>query len=586
MPGFDKKCVFPVSAYLFPSLTALIFIQICFLFLPFISGRSVVFNDYVNIPEETLLGGVYTGNQRIMSMANAGEDLSGAKKEFFLKNSHELSFQAQCGWFMHHHFALLSAVNQFSGGRRIDEINQQYGMLVTVMLSAVLKMSGGVTLDGYLRVLYSFFPFYYLIVFLAALYIFRDFKYVFLVALFSALMLLKLSYTSINLAPGFNPVRQLFLPVILVFLWLFLKSGRPLTLLLTAAFSLINVLNNKEFGLCAVIALLITLAVKSFLEGGSRKVWILGVLSLTLFLAFLLIFRMQAGNNSLSKYYMAGISGPLIGRKVLTAIFLWISAAYFLIIRLLRVKGELKYLAVFLFIYFQGILVYFIWNPAPNHFYSIAVPLIFLAAALLKLIMDNSRIDKYRDAVFYFITLIIIAFFYLPAWRAYRADYANYKKTADNHRIYKWDLQKARIYSTMDPRPFSDAVRLINKYSPAAKSIYIISQYDNLLALLADKYSAMPFDEVAISLVTVKEVEACARRIAADNPEYIFVDTGIGEGIYEKSNPAVAYLAGQFDLSAKLKMWGELKKVYLEVINSYELAEKSDIISVYKKKRL
>jgi len=585
MTGLDKKSGFPVSAYLFPALTAAIFIQICLLFFPFISGKNVVFNDYVNIPEETLLGGVYTGNQRIMGMANSGEDLSGAEEEFFLKNSHELSCQTQCGWFMHHHFALLSAVNQFSGGRRIDEVSQQYGMLTTVMLSAVLRMSGGVTLDGYLRVLYSFFPFYYLIVFLAALYIFRDFKYVFLVALFSALMLLKLSYTSINLAPGFNPVRQLFLPVILVFLWMFLRSGRPLPLLLTAVFSLINVLNNKEFGLFAVIALIITLTVKSFLEAGSRKAWVFAVLSLTLFLAFLLVFRMQTANNPLSKYYMAGISGPLVCRKILTAIFLWISAVYFLIIRFLNVKGELKYTAVFLFIYFQGMLVYFIWNPAPNHFYSIAAPLIFLAVALLKLIMDSSRIDKYRNAVFYFIAVVVAAFFYLPAWRAYRADYANYRKTADNHRIYKWNLQKARIYSTMDPRPFSEAVRLINKYSPAAKSIYIISQYDNLLALLADKYNAMPFDEVAISLVTPKEVEACARKIAADNPEYIFVDTGIGEGVYEKTNPAVDYLAGRFNLSAKLKMWGELKKIYLEVINSYELAEKSDIISVYKKKK-
>jgi len=585
MAGCEKKSVFPLSAYLFPALTALIFVQICFLFFPFISGRNVVLNDYVNIPEETLLGGIYTGNQRIMGMANAGEDLSGAEEEFFLKNSHELSCQTQCGWFMHHHFALLSAVNQFSGGRPIDQISQQYGMLTTVILSSVLKINGGVTLDGYLRVLYSFFPFYYLLVFLAALYIFRDFKYVFLVALFSALMLLKLSYTSINLAPGFNPVRQLFLPVILVFLWMFLKSGRPLPLLLTAFFSLINLLNNKEFGLFAVIALIITLTVKSFLEAGSRKTWVFAVLCLTLFLAFFLVFRMQTGNNPLSKYYTAGISGPLAGRRLLTVIFLWISVVYFLIIRLLSVKGEVKYPAVFLFIYFQGILLYFIWNPAPNHFYSIAVPLIFLAVALLKLIMDNSRMDKYRNAVFYCIAAIVVVFFYLPAWRVYRADYANYKRTADNHRIYKWDLQKARIYSTMDPRPFSDAVRLINKYSPAARSIYIISQYDNLLALLADKYNAMPFDEVAISLVTAEEVDTCARKISADNPEYIFVDTGIGEGIYEKSNPAVAYLAGQFDLSAKLKMWAELKSVYLRVINSYELAEKSDIISVYKKKR-
>lgn len=573
--------------FLFPLLTAAVFFHICLLFYPFISGRNVILNDYINIPEETLLNGNYVSNHKIMRMVVEGADLSGAAEEFFLKNNYELSHQTQCGWFMHHHLALLSAVNQFAGGRRIGEITQQYGILSTVILSGIMRLTGGVTLDGYLRVLYFFFPFFYFFVFWAALYIFRDFKYVFLVMLLSAVLLLKLSYTSISLAPGFNPIRQLFLPGIMIFLWKSLKNKSFFSFCLAVLFSGLNILNSREFGLFGVLGLAAAWTAWNFLEpprSGNRKRFFAVMLAIFLLLALFLVFLSQFRSNPLAKYYTAGISGPLVPRRLFIAIGLWISIFYFIILKLLDSPKKLKYLAIFLFVYFQGIFVYFVWNPAPNHFYSIAIPLVFLLVALLKLAMDRTgRKECHKIVVVCLSAAAVFVLLYLPAWRAYSVDLAGYKKTLESHRIYRWGMRKARIYSTMAPAPFVNAVDLIERYA-SGKRIYPISQYDNLLAFLSDKWSSLPFDEAAISLVTEREVKECVARILEDKPEYIFVDTGLGESIYGISNPSVAYLSGEFDLGPKLKMWEELRKVYLGVINSYELVEKGDIISAYRRK--
>ncbi len=590
--------------YLLLFLVAVIFIQIFSMFIPYLTGKVLITNDYINISETTKLRERYFDNTEFIQkeclrhsgsgaktftlatgMSGGGYANSNLSKTFFSANRHEFAWQSQCGWLMHHQNTLLSPINQFYLGKQLSRISQQYGSLTTAFLTFLIKLSGGLTFDNYFKVLYFFYPFYYLLFFIVSAYLLRDSKYLLLVAVLSASFLFKLSYVSIYLAPGFNPIRQLPSLLVLFFLMLYLRKRKTSSFFLMLAFSILAVINNKEFGFFAVAAATISLFLENFLEKiplGRGKFFFL---TATFLISVYLFFFIHMGSNPLEKYYFVGISGPIIDKFILKLILIIFSLVYFLIYRLLRRDSGLKYIAVFLFFYIQGILLYYIWDPAPNHLFSISSPLALLPVILLKLILDGWQRDINRNLVIVPLVLCLFSFLYLPSWRGYNKEKAIYQKISADHKIYSWDLARARIKTTMNPEYFINAVNLIQKYSKNSNGIYIISQYDNFLPFLARKYSAMPFDEVAISLLTSREVNDCINKILNDKPEYIFIDTGIEEGIYDKDkNKILAYLSAHYDFSNKIKMWHELKKVYMGVKDSYRLIEKSDIISVYKKK--
>jgi hypothetical protein len=588
-------------------------VQMALMFLPYIMGTIRISNDYMGISGETRLGGRYVKNGDAAAQANVSPGPSGADTEasrmsgtsgeaiastskasrlaqfqqFLTSNRLELEYQSQAGWIMHHHNTLLAPVNEYALGKKATEINHQYGWLNTLALKHLMTLTGGVTLHNYFRVLYSFYPIYYALFLALAFLILRNPWYVLLTAALSFAFLNRLNYVHILLAPGFNPVRQLSWLFVTGFLFLYLRNDRRVYLLCTLLFSLVAILSNKEFGAFLVAALVTSLALRMVHERKGLLTGDLGCVAGAVLCALALLLFGQIGKNPIGHYYLKGISGPPMGPVTLSAIIVALTICYGYFLLVIRLREPLKYLAFFLFIYCQGILTYYVWNSAPNHFYSIATPIILAVVLLVKLGISGRAEGKAGARVLAGATLAAVLFLYIPAVYDYVQEKRMYESIFANRKVYAWDLPAASIKTTMDPKPLAEASRLIQRYSGGSNAIYLISKYDNILPFLARKYSAMPFSEVATSLLTPVEVQLCVDTIEHKQPQYLFVDTDLAEnarsGGIDRNHPIYRLLSEHFDIGPKVSMLGELARVFLGIESLYRPVERGELISVFQR---
>lgn len=563
---------------------AILFAQLAYTVFPYFGGNLHIANDYVDVPEETLINGAYVNNLDYVKSLNAmraSVDKSLKSTAFLKKNRSELVWQSQCGWFMHHHNALLASINEYSLGKKLSLINRQYGLLNVIGLSYLLKLTGGVTFQNYCRILYSFYPLYFLLLLALCFLLTRKTYFVLFVAVLSLACLNMLGYLNINLAPGFNPIRQFGCIFVVASLFLYLSNRKVVYLILLVLSSAFSILSNTEFGFFTFVALVITLLLKIFLERElphGRE--IVGILLICVTAGLIGLF--EARGNPTNQYYLKGISGPLMESTKWSLILCPISLFYVFLVKALNTRHNLRYVASFLFFYSQGILFYYVWNSVPNHFYSIATPFVLTLAVFLKIWIDETRMIRYEKWIFALLSFICLVSIYLPSLQGYYPERQQYEKIFEDHRVYSWSLPRAKFYSTMDPRLFSESTSLIKKYSAGVRAIYIISKYDNLLPFLAESYSAMPYSELAINLLTSNEVQISIAAILKARPPYIFVDSDI-DAVFAHS-PLYIFASKHFDFTSKTDMLGQLRVVFNAVKPLYRPIETSGFLTVYKRR--
>jgi hypothetical protein len=565
---------------------AVLFVHLIYMVYPYLSGNLHITNDYLDVCEETLISGVYVNNcdyARSLNAMGKSINVSQNSAEFLKKNRLELSWQRQCGWFMHHHNVLLASINEYSLGKNLSLISNQYGLLNVVSLRYLLEVTGGVTFHNYCRILYSFYPLYFLLFFALCFLLTRKTYFILLAAVLGLTCFNKLGYLFVNLAPGFNPIRQLgcIFVVASLFLYLSNRNIRYLTLLvLSSAFS---ILSNTEFGFFTIVALVVTLSIKVSLEREEPRLKeVIGIFVICLTAGLIGLF--EAGRNPSSQYYVKGISGGLINRTTSSFILCLISLFYVFLFKALKTRHSLRHIASFLFFYSQAVLLYYVWNPHPNHFYSIATPLILTLVVFLKIGVDETGMRLHEKRVFALLSFFFLFWLYLPSLHGYYREWNRYEKIFEDHRVYSWNLPRAKFYSTMDPRFFSEDINLIRKYSGNAKAIYILSKYDNFLPFLAEKYSAMPHSELAVNLVTPKEVDASIDVLQKRQPPYIFVDSDI-DAVFAH-NPLYAFASQYFDFSDKTMMLDQLRVVFCAVKAQYCPVATGGFLTVYKRQGL
>jgi hypothetical protein len=136
----------------------------------------------------------------------------------------------------------------------------------------------------------------------------------------------------------------------------------------------------------------------------------------------------------------------------------------------------------------------------------------------------------------------------------------------------------------MNPEPLAESIRLIQKYSNSGSGIYMVSEFDNLLPFLSDRYNALTFD-LAWHLLSDEEVDSTITRISKNDPQYLFVDNNIDR---EMSDPWSKIYNGDWMKSERASRMGRyygLQKIFRAISSGYELREKSDLLVVYERKR-
>lgn len=601
-------------------LVMLSFIQVLSIFLPFLQGELLMMNEFMDVPEQTLIGteyvhnteyinahelggllkydpvkdlgaspiprkgafvemprtalledfiqrnktkfsyspplqglvihGVMTLDERaelaaivdhpyvagIMSLYHQSRDRSerlrnrtytAEELEFLSKNRLEMRWQILNRWVIHHHNYVLGPVNEYALGKPLQDINMQYGVFSIVLMKYLLEKTGGISYENYFQKWYVFWPIYYALFVAVAFLVLGDVYYVAFVCVLAFGFINKIDYQHLLLAPGLNPIRHFLDVPVIACLYLYFTNGRWLPLGVGVVLGLLSVLNNQQFGLFLIGALFVTLLAKFFLDKAAQSVSDIAWGTMALLAGGVIVLSVNLGKNDMASYFFEGFLGNMIDPIKLFLMMLAISACYAVIMKMENSKPELRYTALFLLVYAQGMLIYYIWGGDEKHLLNIASIPIFGAAVFLKLVIDYTSARRFQKVVVACLTAIVVLKIYVPGLVSYYKARHEYTHLFSNHKIYDWKLETAHFRSTMNPFYFTDSIFLIHEYEPSENAIHLISKYDDLVPFLAGKYSAMPFFDLQWFLLSPKEVALSVERIKKNKPQYLFVDTDI-----------------------------------------------------------
>ncbi|MDR3490939.1 MAG: hypothetical protein P4M12_02710 [Gammaproteobacteria bacterium] len=523
--------------------------------------------------------------------------------QFIQKNSYELSNEVIAGHYFHHHFAMMGPLNEVLLGKPSTNIIYLYGLGNTLVVMNLLHhFTSGYSFENYIMVLYSFYPLYYLFLVLTCAVIFRNVRYVSFVSVFSISLIFLMGFELVRLAPGYNPLRHLLdLPLILL-LYGYLQSKKEDFLYLISAclITLFAIIANVEFGLMMLGALIATVALHVLLS--TKKYANLLVVAITILVSGLVLHVIgeHTGKGMMGLYSILGVSVSPMFKPTILILLALVASGYiglFLIAYKKGLKQPALYILMFLFFYTQCLLLYYVWYTELGHLAAtspIWLMCFFLFYKEILSCIDKDKIvESYSMIVLYAASIILLSF---SSYRYFHQQHL-YQSIFRDHKVYQWDFDKAHFQSSMNPSVFHEAANLINQFNPS-NTIYIISKYDDILPLLANKYSAMPYLELATSLVTSNEIKNSADAILLGKPKYIFVDSDINDthvgDIIDNSNPSRSQL-GAYDpfnvmydkerLSyGRVLVIKELKSVFDRVSSDYKLIAEGYLISVYERK--
>ncbi|MBA3754079.1 MAG: hypothetical protein H0X01_08090 [Nitrospira sp.] len=506
--------------------------------------------------------------------------------QFLWKNHLEMHWQILSRWVIHHHNFVLGPINEYALGKPLKDINIQYGVFNIVLMKYLLEKTGGISYQNYFHKWFTVWPLYYILFVALAFLVFRDVYYVAFICLLAFGFVNKIDYQFLFLGPGLNPIRHLYDIPVIACLYLYFKNGKTAFLIAGSLLGLIGILNNQQFGLFLVGSFFVTMLVKAFQKRGAASLREIVIGAMALVASGVIVLGGNLGKNEMASYYLEGFLGNIIDPNRLILMMLAISACYLVLLRLENTTSELKYTALFLLLYSQGVLIYYTWGGDDKHLFNIASILVLGGAAFIKLVIDHSSVKRYEKVVVGSLIAVALVTVYIPGLLSYYSTRQEYESIFLTHKTYDWNLETAKFRSTMDPTYFVNSISLIQEYVPSDNAIHLISKYDNFLPFLAKKYSAMPFFDLQWFLLTDKEVNLCIERIKTQKPHYLFVDTDIDRDFNgEIVTAELEFISGPAGESLmRVQRLNLLKDIFAAVRDDYEPVKQGLLLTVYKRK--
>lgn len=507
------------------------------------------------------------------------------EKDFIERNVGELLNQAKAGWFFYHHSYFFGPMNALSLGAGQYSQAMVYGWLNTVTVGALLDRFGMMNYQGYFKAYFSAYLVYFTIFLFGVWAIFQRVGSVLFAAILSISALFLLGIEFIRLAPGFNPLRHFFDIAAFYLFYLYLSRERKLYLVFACLLALFAILWSKDFGLFLTLSI-----------GGAALFRALGRIPIqlqrvpaliggaTILAGLILYFYPMPGRNPAAIYMILGAGAP----PTSTALILGaLGIVNILLVAVIagKQRGPYKILTIALLFYSVQSIIYLIWYPSWHHILGIAPVHILLLVALFHGWSSQDRTEKNLSARETLALAFLLLLIYLPGAVHFYWKQDVYYRTFKNHQLYNWSFEKASFITTMEPFLFVEAARLIKQYSPKDKGIFIISKYDHILPILAEKYSAMPYIELPTNLVSVKEAAVAANAILKNRPSFLFVDSDINRSLNSeipvKQDPASVMLGLYGEAKSRAMVLQGLNDVYSRVANEYWLCRTGRLISVY-----
>lgn len=602
----DKQKYFLWGALLF------IIVQISYVFLPLIDKPFRIKNEFINISETTILrNGVLANNLQFINdhnflgltihnpndsnsnnlgeaknhnllsdIINYEKTYSNQELDFYYKNKDEIQTQLKVGWFFfHHNYNYGSMIKIESGIANPESI---YGWLSTITQNKILTIFNANNFHSYLKLFFSLYLFYFLLLLSFVWLVFKDIKVVILCSLLYASSINFLGLDLLKLAPGFNPVRHFFDIPAIFFAFMYFKNSKFIYKYLSLIIGFFSILWSKEFGFFLLTSIIFSFLLDEIYRNKKLIPNISTISSNLLFFFVGLVFFYFASLKSVSlnsKYFFMGVGSIPIGPLKYSIVMLMIYSVW-KISFMIDVNQKIRPLILLTSAYLTLSSFYLIWNPTPIHLLGVTPIYIFWAILIFKYSKCN---EKLKNKAF----LFLFFFIYFPsAFHMYNSIRSE-DRIFETHTVYNWDFDHAKFQTTTNPELFKEAVTMIGKYE-SKSTFYLISKYENLIPIISNKANTLPFVELMSNLVSKEEIIMVTDKIKNDKPNIIFIDTDIEKEIGFNEVPNISdRIVSSSDFNyvaeaiAKKQTYDNLRKVYKGISSDYKVCNIGRLISVY-----
>lgn len=507
------------------------------------------------------------------------------KFDFIKKNIYEQDIQILDRHYFHEGSFMLAPINEMQLARDNQDIFSQYGFLSIKLISYIMDLYGGFSINNFEKAKKTVDLLYYALTIILIFNLFQDNLIRLILLAIIGIAFHGASYFAFSYAPTVTNSRHILDVFVIFLLYLFDKNNKKIYLFLSIFFAIASLFIAKDFGqfiFLSLIGVLTIRLVNSYLETNKISIVYSFVLLLTGFFGILAMKYYPLMPNPSIKYFLEGFySFPIKQFAFLLVLFIVFIQWMFLVIcyNHLKVKNYL-YSYIFLIFYTEFLFVYFIWNGTLHNVlmysYLYALPLI---------IIYNLFNLKHKHIVSG-VVLIGVVIMYLETSMRFYDEKVTYMRIFENHKTYLWNHPRAGgIIATYPFDAFEDSIHLIKKYNQPVE-FYMISKYDNLLSIFSEKYSGFPFFELRSSIVT-KEEYAKIKSIIDEKAEILFVDNDINRDFVAEMNKISFFDTEPYwrneSFKQRIPKLENLKNLFNDVKNDYILLEQGKLISVYKK---
>ena len=538
---------------------------------------------YTNLINDT---NNYTNSITSVLQANSLSKLD-EKIEFIKINSYEQYLQRLDRYYFHENSFILSPINEMKLGRDKKKIFSQYGFLSISLISTIMDIYGGFSINNFEKAKKTIDLVYYLISVLFIFFLFKDNYLRFGFILFLGIALFNNGYYPFSYAPTLTNSRHLLDLIIVLFLYLYSTSSKNTYLIGAVTLSVISILIAKDFGQFIFLSMMGTLIIPLLIKYIKYKVidkFSLTMLVITILFGAIAFKYYPMMPNPSIKYFLDGFySFPFSNNLIFFIVTVIVFIQWLILLTLYDKFKETKYLYSYIFILFytQFIYIYFIWHGSINNI--IIYVYIFALPFMIAYNLFNFKYKKHLSTIVIFGLILL----YVKTFSLFISEKKDYDDVFNTHKQYKWDHPRTgKIISTYSFDSFQDSINLIKKYS-SSNEIYMISKYDNILGILSERYSGFKFFELRSSIVTKQEFHDIKVQIN-NGAKILFVDNDIERDFDEEMKKMIFFDLDNYwrneSLMQRIPKLEVLKKMFVEIKNGYELVEKGKMISVYRKK--
>lgn len=580
-----------IKKYTVSFLTIIFVIMFFIQISPFVFKEMKIMNEFSDIPEQTILSKTEVVDNWQFEEENdiynyyKKRDNDQSVNRYIKLNYFENYWQPQSRWALYHHAHFWGPCNELELGRDKSKIFSQYGLFSANIFRNVLNHFGGINIQNYFKIYYSVMYLYFGLMFFLSIKIFNNEKFSLIWLLSLVISINVYSYSFVYLTPGLSPLRHFFDIFVIYSLFQYFKTDKSYYFVLGVLFSLLAIKCNWNMGMFLYLSILPALVYKRFDERNNKN---LKAELLTFLVSLPVMFRINMLSiNSLDytkDYFTKGLFGWELSSFWFFLILLSFLIGYIIFLKLSDNKCKIKYIAFFMFLYSQGMFLYFIWGSDSRHLMAIVPILSFTLLCLFRTIYTDSELKAKTKSIILNIIIFSFSVCAIVGFIKYVREYMKFEKIFETHTTYKWNLSKAKFLSTMNPKYFTDSIELLEKYSKNDKGVYMISKYDHFIPFIANRYSNMPYLNLEWYILSDKELNTVIDFIREEKPQILYVDKNIISRDVNLYSPYSELSFQNFERQAHIERLKNLVQIFEAVKDDYEAVDSSYLLTVYRRK--